>query len=64
MTIKTMEKNLMQTGKKHQTVRVQSANRLYTGNVKNISGDTLDLQTKNGDQKFDMNQVDNYKIMK
>ena len=64
MTIKTMENNLMKTSQKHQTVRIQSANHLYTGTVKDIHHDLLNLQTKDGAQQFDMNKVDNYKIMK
>ena len=64
MTIDKMEKNLANCQKNHQTVRIQSQNALYTGTVASINGNDLSLKTKNGNQKFNMQDVDNYKIMK
>ncbi|XIF20545.1 MAG: hypothetical protein AJITA_01320 [Acetilactobacillus jinshanensis] len=64
MTIQDMGKNLLATQKNNQTVRIQSKNALYVGQVSGLSNGILSLKTKNGAQKFNMQDVDNYKIMK
>ncbi|QBP18894.1 hypothetical protein [Acetilactobacillus jinshanensis] len=64
MTIQDMGKNLLATQKKNQTVRIQSKNALYVGQVTGLNDGVLSLNTKKGAKKFNMQDVDNYKIMK
>ena len=64
MTIDKMAKNLADCQKSNQTVRIQSQNALYTGTVTGVDGNKISLKTKAGAKQFNLQDVDNYKIIK